>query len=177
MAVEEQTDGTDQLTTFGGGARWDRIGQRLTIGGRYVIDLSFWCCHEGDPGDAEIWLTIRKQSNDDILDEAYWGEAQDLTVEHPTTQEIKVEFSPWVYVNELVYIAMEWRGAPVVNPNGWAVYGANDDPKADELVCRYKDAAWESAAAWDLRYSYHYQYDLPGMKGLGPGAMAQVLGV
>jgi len=173
MAVEDQLLGW-YICGFRGGVGWDRIGQRLTITDRTVFKLAFKTHRIGAPPPAStITFTIRKTIGDAILASKLWGAAEDV----PAVETwLEVTWDIPVYVNEGVRLLMEW-GGPLGNAGRLAFFATTPSVKAGENVTRYTAGAYSGeAVAWDATYSY--TYDLPlGMKGLGLGAMAKMVGV
>jgi len=172
MAVEEQLLG-GYVISFRGGVGWWRIGQTLIITDRTIFKLAFKTYKIGSPPAATITFTIRRQAAEQpIMVSKVWGTADTVPTD-PTW--IEVTFDTPLYVNERVFILMEWSGDIGDGDNCLAFHANTTSVKPDENVIRYYDS-WTQSAAWDA--TYIYTYDLPtGMKGLGPGAMAQVLGV
>jgi len=83
-----------------------RGGQRLTISNRLVTKLSFPLSKFGSP-TGDINFTIRKVSDDSIINQKVWGDASALN-NTPTWRE--VTFDSPVNINEEVRILAEWGG-------------------------------------------------------------------
>ncbi len=149
--TEEQSDFSTPLFNLRAGS-YIRGGQYLTIPNREVTKLGFYIIKTGSATGA-VTFTIRKVSDDSLINSIVWGDAADLPAVYALQE---ATFATPVIVNELVRICVEFSSGS--SGNEVQVAGAAADVKADEHLEWYV-ATWSIPAAWDLGYRYKY-YDV-----------------
>lgn len=154
MATEEQTANSSYLTLRSDGAV--RRGQRLTISNRTVTKLSFLLYKSGSP-TGDVTFTIRKVSDDSIINSKVWGNASALTTSTSGTW-YEVTFDSPVLVNEEVRILAEFSGGDASNWVGCRLQ--TSDVKADEYSTSYI-ASYADYAPYDGAYIYTFSVVAP----------------
>ena len=149
MPTEEQNSVSAPLCNLRD-ASYIRAAQRLTISNRKVTKLSFYIKRTGTATGA-ITFTIRKVSDDAIINSIGWGDAGDLPTDFAWQEK---EFAVPETINELVRICVEFSGGSAGNEV--QVSGETSDVKADEYFQWYTDA-WATPATWDFGYIYTYE--------------------
>ena len=150
--AEERQELQSDFVVFAGGGNWDRVGQRLTISNRSVSKISFRTKKVGSP-TGTITMTIRKVSNDALLDSKEWGNAASVST---TAGYIEVTFDSAVSVNEEVRILMEWSGTLGNGSDYLQFQFYIGNPKASEGATRYNAGYTDAGDAWDATYIYTY---------------------
>ncbi len=148
--TEEQTDHSVELASLRAGS-YKRAAQRLTITARTVTKLAFYIRRIGAP-TGDVTFTIRKVSDDSLINSKVWGDAADL----PTTgawQE--AEFDSPVSVNQEVRISVEFYGGSMNNEVRFV--GVTADVKPGEWFEWFTaGSVWAKPAEWDFAYIYTY---------------------
>jgi len=131
-----------------------------------VTKLAFYIRRQGS-ATGTVTFTIRKVSDDSLINSKEWGDAGDL----PTGlawQE--AEFDAPVSVNEEVRISVEFSSGS--SGNDVQVAGAVSDVKGGEYFQWYTAApVWATPAAWDFGYKYTYGEEAPAGGGGGPASL------
>ncbi len=149
-----------------------RGGQRLTISNRTVEKLSFMLGKVGAPA-GNVTFTIRKVSDDSIINSKVWGDASTLPAV-PDWRE--VTFTTPVLVNEEVRILWEFvQPFNTANQVGWRYQ--NTDVKAGEKQSHYRSGAWSDFADRDTTYKYTYAGPAAGGKAAPMAAKLVAAGV
>ena len=162
MAVEEQTQYDSSIGMFS--AQVIRDGQRLTIPNRLVTNLGFWLHKSGSPS-GDVTFTIRKVSDDSIINSKVWGAATGLEA-GPTYEE--VEFDTPVTINQEVRIACEFSGGNA--DNRVFLNLQNADVKANECRSYHYEGEWSDVGNNDDAYRYTYEEEKPAAGG-GPASL------
>lgn len=129
-----------------------RLGQRLTISNRTVTKLAFFLCKVTSP-TGDVTFTIRKVSDDSIIQSEVWGDASNLPTDVNWEE---AEFTSPTNINEEVRILCEYAGGDSLNYV--RVYDHIQDEKANEYETLYI-SSYTDQATWDGTYKYTYVYD------------------
>jgi len=128
-----------------------RGGQRLVIANRIVTKLRFGLWKFGNPS-GNISFTIRKVSNDDLIQSVVWGNASSLSTSQAWKEATFV--GPSV-INEEVRILVEFGGGSGSDIVFYAVQNSN--VKADEYFTYYTSTSWTDVPSKDATYVYTYE--------------------
>lgn len=128
-----------------------RIGQRLTINGRWITKVTFWLRKIGNPS-GDLYLRIRKVSDDSIMHSQVWLDVSSLTTSFVWKE---VTLTTPLYVNEEVRICAEC-GFSGNDSNYIQNQGDSSNPKAGECYSYYT-TGWNDISAADMCYKYTYQ--------------------
>ncbi len=151
-ATTEQTTNSGDLV-FGFTAR-RACGQRLTISDRLVTKLSFRLHKKGAP-TGDVYFRIRKVSDNSVLSEQLWGQAEDLPAEGAPDW-VEATFDTPVNVNEEVRILAE-ASTGASSTNSIKMRYEPSDVKASEyLTYGVPPGSWVNATAVDGAYKYTY---------------------
>ncbi len=148
MPTEEQTQNSVGLCNLRSGS-YTRAGQRLTISDRLVTKLAFYIKRTGT-ATGPVTFTIRRVSDDGIVNSKGWGDAGDLPTDFAWQE---ATFDTPLTVNEEVRISAEFSGGS--SGNEVQVAGATSDVKGGEHFEWYK-SGWAKPAEWDFAYIYTY---------------------
>lgn len=149
--TEEQTQNLIGLANLRAGS-FIRAAQRLPVSSRTLTKLSFRIKRNGSAAGA-ITFTIRKVSDDSIINSKLWGDAADLPTDFTWPE---VTFDSPILINEEVRISVEFSGGS--SGNEVMISGATSDEKPGEWFEWY-DTSWAKPAEWD--FGYIYTYTLP----------------
>jgi hypothetical protein len=133
-----------------------RAGQKLTISNRTVTGLRFRLAKGGSP-TGNVTFTIRKVSDDSVINSKVWGDASSLVNTYgPRT----VTFDTPVLINEEVRILCEFSGGD--GANNVAYCYSSTDVKGSETITTY-DGTYTNNSAQDMRYVYWYESETYGV--------------
>ena len=171
MAIEEQPLHSSELIILQSAGNI-KAGQRLTISNREVTKLGFYIEKYGFP-TGDVTFTIRKVSDDALINSKVWGDAGDL----PTVVTYEeVELVDPSVINEEVRISVEFSGG--TSTNRVSCSGELSDVKEDEYLTKYY-TSWEDLTDKDLAYKYTYEEPAAGWLGKIAGVTnpASIMGV
>ena len=131
-----------------------RAGQKLTIPNRIITKLAFMLCKVNSP-TGDVTFTIRKVSDDSIINSKIWGNASVLP-DYPSYQYQEVTFDTPVLINQEVRILCEFSGGNVSNAIG--LNYCSSTVKPNECFTYYKTNY--SDVGYDAVYVYTYTIPL-----------------
>ena len=161
MAVEEQLLNDSDYRC--GWVDRPECGQKLTIPNRKVTKLALLVHKHGVP-TGDVYLRIRKVSDDAVILEKLWGVAGDLPADG-FPDWIEVEFVTPVIINEEVRLLIE--GESPTNTNSIDYRYQNSDVKADENLTCGEPGDFTEPVDTDGAYKYTYEVTKPA-GGSGP---------
>jgi hypothetical protein len=150
--------GTDPLGK--NASAWCRLGQRLTIPGRYVSEIGYCVWREGFP-TGDIIFAIHNATSDEQIVRIVWGDAGDLGVwPQDSGKFTKVTLDEPVWINGEVKLFVEFNGG---DPNNycWAGYVSGDKFPGESYVNYFHYGQWHDIGEAE-EAAYFYAWVDPG---------------
>lgn len=162
LGQEQQVANNAALPMFAlGGIAPIRAGQRRTISNSKVTGVAFLLYKYGSP-DGNVTFTIRKVSDDSIIQSKVWGAANSLPTS--ATWE-KVMFDSPTNINEEVRVQCEYGGGTLFNRINLRYQNTN--VKSGELFTSYISSYTDNA---NYDAAYMYLYDASGANTVFPAS-------
>ncbi len=132
---------------------WTRTGQKKTIENRKIKKVGFhfdkWNLPYTPFGNVNF--TIRRVSDDSLIQTKTWGDASDLST---VKSWYFVEFNNPPIINEEVYILAEYYG-----PQGIEFFMNGSNVKENENMVRW-NGSYTSLSTWDFVYQITYETEI-----------------
>ena len=127
----------------------NKSGTRTTITNRHVTNITFRVGKQGSP-TLPLNYTIRKVSDDSVIQTGLWDDASALSGVETTVWERGVLFVDPPLINEEVRVILEYEG-DTLGSNGVLYSTVNSNPKTNHLLTRFL-TSWSDDSTKEMQF-------------------------
>jgi hypothetical protein len=146
---------------------WCRLGQRLTIPGRYVTEIGYCVWRHGFP-QGDITFAIHNATTDEPIVRVVWGDASELGVwPEDSGKFTKVTLNKPIWINGEIRLFVEFNGGDADN-YCWAGYRSGDKITGEWYTNYYHYGQWHDIGEAEEGAYYYAWVDAEDLQPTSP---------